>query len=94
MQYRVLAFHVTTFISPSAWYFFPISFKVLAINDLAWMLPAVLSVSTRTTYIRLEVSLPIDSASNHSRHFGGIVGVSSGPCESEMSLDGDDRTKH
>ena len=31
----------------------------LAINDLAWMLTAVLSVSPWTTYIRLEVSLSI-----------------------------------
>ena len=30
---------------------------------------------------------------NHSRHFSGVVGVSSGTCKSKMSLGGDDRTK-
>ena len=30
---------------------------------------------------------------DHSRHFSGVVGVSSGTCGSEMSLGGDDWTK-
>ena len=34
--------------------------RALAINDLVWVSTAVLSVSPRTTYIRLEVSLPIE----------------------------------
>ena len=52
-----LTFHLTTFVSPSAGHFFPISSRVLATNDLAWMLAAFLSVSPQTTNIRLEVSL-------------------------------------
>ena len=51
---------MTTFASPSAWGFFPILSRALPINDLAWMLTAVLSVSPRTTFFRLEVSLPIE----------------------------------
>ena len=54
--YRVSVFLLTIFASPSAGHFFPILPRALAINDLAWMLLAVLSVTTRTTYIRLEVS--------------------------------------
>ena len=53
-----MVFHWTICASPSAVHSFPISSRVLDINDLVWMLPAVLSVSHRTTYIRLEVSLP------------------------------------
>ena len=56
-HYRVSVFHVTTFTSPSTGHFFPILSRALAINDLAWMSLAVLSVSPGTTYIRLEVSL-------------------------------------
>ena len=59
-HYRVSVFHWTIYASPSAQHFFPISARVLAINDLAWMLLAVLSVSLRTTKIRLEVSLVIE----------------------------------
>ena len=60
VHYRVSAFHVTTFASPSAGHFFPISSRVLAITDLAWMSAAFLSVSPRTTCIRQEVFLPME----------------------------------
>ena len=38
-------------------HFFPILCGALAIIDLAWMLIAVLSISPKTTFSRLEVSL-------------------------------------
>ena len=63
VRYQDGAFHVTTFASPSAWHSFPFSPRALAINGLAWMLTAVLSISPRTTYIRLEVFLPINKLS-------------------------------
>ena len=49
VHYRVEGFRVTTYASPSAWHFFPISSRVLAMNYLAWMSAAFLSVSPRTT---------------------------------------------
>ena len=60
LHYRVHVFQATTFASPSAWHFFPISSRVLAINNLAWMLTVLLSVSPKTTHLRLEVFLPIE----------------------------------
>ena len=39
---------------------FPFSPRVLAINDLAWMSAVFSLISPRTTYIRLEVFLPIE----------------------------------
>ena len=58
-HYRVLVFHLTIPASPSAWHFFPILSRVLAINNLAWMLAAVLSVSPDHIYPS-EVFLPIE----------------------------------
>ena len=40
------SFRVTTYASPSAWHFFPISSRDLAMNYLAWMPAAFLSLST------------------------------------------------
>ena len=54
------AFHATTFASPSAWHSFPFSLRVLTINDLVWMWAVFSLISHRTTYIRLEVLLPIE----------------------------------
>ena len=48
-------FHQTTFASPSNWRPFPLTSRVLAINDLAWMYAALLLISSQTTYIRPEV---------------------------------------
>ena len=57
MHYRALVFQLPISASPSALHFLPISSRVLAINDLAWMSLAVLSVSfPDRTNIRLEVS--------------------------------------
>ena len=53
-HYRVWVFHLSTFAFPSAGHFFPVWSRALAINDLAWMLTAVLSVSPWTTNISLE----------------------------------------
>ena len=52
------AFPQATFASPSAWRAFPLISRVLAINNLAWMLAVFSSISTQTSYIRLEVFLP------------------------------------
>ena len=56
MRYRALVFQLPIYASPSAWRALTFLSIVLAINDLAWMSLAVLSVSSRTTYIRLEWS--------------------------------------
>ena len=51
------AFHVTTFASPSVWHAFLFPPRVLVMNDLAWMWASFLSISPRTTHVRLEASL-------------------------------------
>ena len=48
---RVLAFNVTTFASPLVGHFFSFSFRVLAINDLAWMLAVFSLISPPPDHI-------------------------------------------
>ena len=48
-HYRVLAFHVTNFASPSAWHSFPLFPRVLAPDDLAGMQAVSSLISPRTT---------------------------------------------
>ena len=60
LRYQDGAFHSTTFASPSAWHSFPFYLRFLDRKDLDWMSYVFSLISLRTTYIRLEVLLPIE----------------------------------
>ena len=54
-QNRALVFQLPNSPSPTAWRSLTFLSRVLAINDLAWMSLAVLSIYPRTTNINQEV---------------------------------------